>query len=144
MAKASSGLLLTALSFLVVAAAAAQPPKADSPPGQPPAVVKLSLNQDVDVENGGTRLKLRMTGVKDSRCPKDVMCIVAGNATVTVNVTPLAPGQSDKAATVTLMLPGQPQSAAGATFTLEAVDPYPMASQPNPSPPVATVRVAKS
>jgi hypothetical protein len=140
-----AGLGLAAVASIAIAA---QPPQSarpgTPPPGQSPAVVKLSLNQDVNVENNGTRLKLRMTDVKDSRCPSDVVCIRAGEAIVTVTVTPLAAGQADKASTVSLSLPGEPQSAAGALFTLQTVEPYPKASQPTPPAQyVATVQVAQ-
>ena len=133
-------IFVTAVTGVAIAAA----PRPDVPPGQSPTVVKLMLNQDVDVDNGGTRVKLRMTDVKDSRCPSDVVCIRAGEAIVAVLATPLAPGQSDKAATVSLSLPGQPQSAAGAELTLTAVEPYPKASAPTPpAQVVATVSVVK-
>jgi hypothetical protein len=133
---------LIAVTGIAIAAQAPQTARPNTPPGQAETVVKLSLNQDVEVDARGTRVKLRMTDIKDSRCPSDVVCIRAGEAIATISVTPLAPGQIARTAMV--QLPGQPQTAGGVTLTLQAVEPYPKASQPTPpAQVVATVGVAK-
>jgi hypothetical protein len=122
-------------------AGAAPAPRAE-PPGQAATTLRLPINQDVEVENRGTRLRLRLTEVSDSRCPSDVICIRAGEAKASVRVTPLAPGQAGNATTVALSLPGEPQAALGRTFRLDALEPYPLASRQGPVAYVATVTVS--
>lgn len=138
-----AGIGAAALAGIAIAAPPPQSARPETPPGQAGTIAQLKLNQDVEVDDRGTRVRLRMTSINDSRCPSDVVCIRAGEATAVITVTPLAQGQP--AGTATVQLPGEPHTAAGVTLRLITVEPYPKASQPTPPAQiVATVSVAKA
>ncbi len=140
--------LIAGIGVAVVAsvAVAAQPPQSERPvaaPGAAPVTAQLKLNQDVEVDARGTRVKLRLVDLKDSRCPSDVACVWAGEAIASITVTPLAPGQPAGSATV--KMPGDAQTAGGVVLRLQSVEPYPKTSQPtSPAQVVVTVSVAKA
>ncbi len=55
------------------------------PPEQPTEkVLEIKYNETVEVT--GEQMKLTFSGVNDSRCPKDVQCITAGEAKVMIVV----------------------------------------------------------
>lgn len=103
-------------------------------------------NTDFDLRIGGiarvqdTDIRIRFDTVPDdSRCPADVQCVWAGNATVRLTVD-----SSGKAALVDLKTSvAQPGSAFGTRIELRRLGPYPTASQqPRQSDYVATLRVS--
>lgn len=78
----------------------------------------------------GTRFKFDRV-VADSRCPMDAMCIVAGDATVAVTITP---GKGASAARELHTQSNGSQISYGSyTIALTALMPYPRASQQIPA-----------
>jgi hypothetical protein len=74
-------------------------------------------------------LRVRFLGVPaDSRCPLDVLCITAGDATVLLKVAPL----NGDAQTDTLHTDSDPHfvQVARAELRLVRLDPYPRAARP--------------
>lgn len=64
---------------------------------------------------------------EDSRCPSDVQCVWAGQATVTLLAT--ADGSNSQELTLTIPTPDT-ASFAGYSIQLLSLDPYPVAEQP--------------
>jgi hypothetical protein len=83
--------------------------------------VSLRLNRQAKVSRGG--LTIKFVAVEDSRCPKDVNCVWAGNAKVTIRVT----NRRGNSRTFDLNTNQQEKSAEfnGYEITLGAVTPYP-------------------
>lgn len=99
----------------------------DSPtePGPIDRQVTLAPGQSANIEGAG--ILLRFVGVtSDNRCPADVICIVAGSATVQVRVVAQA-GSRD----ITFET-GAPKPATHDGLTLELVQlqPYPLSTSP--------------
>ena len=84
----------------------------------------------VSVLPDGTRLTFREVQA-DSRCPMDVMCVWAGDATVAITLTP------SKGSAESRELHVQPSGSqipyAGYTIALTALAPYPRATQQIPA-----------
>ena len=74
------------------------------------------------------KLKIKFVSVEDSRCPKDVDCIWAGNAKVTIKVT----NRKGESQTFDLNSNLEPKSVKfeGYEITLGSVEPYPKANAP--------------
>jgi hypothetical protein len=91
----------------------------------------------------GTDVEVRFEGVvNDSRCPPDVMCISAGDATVALRLT----GGGKDATTYELHTASGPQDAEHGSYTvsLVALGPPPASNrQPSAKDYVATVRVSR-
>jgi hypothetical protein len=91
----------------------------------------------------GTDVEVRFEGVRnDSRCPPDVQCISAGDATVAVRLS----GGGKDAATYELHTPrGQKEAEHGSyVLSLVALGPPTSASRPTPAEEyVATVRLRR-
>lgn len=98
--------------------------------------IKLQNKQSTTVKAVGTDVQLTVTNIADSRCPSDVECFAAGQATVNVELrdkagalqaTDLCLGgcQNDSAAVVLDAVPYW--------LCLTAVDPYPVSSAPSPT-----------
>jgi hypothetical protein len=81
----------------------------------------------------GTSVQVRFDRVSsDSRCPTDVACIQAGDATVRITIVSDGATQSDELHTGA----GGPHSTAraGVTISLEELSPQPVSSRPIPPP----------
>ncbi|MEO5818628.1 MAG: hypothetical protein ABIT20_25390 [Gemmatimonadaceae bacterium] len=85
--------------------------------------VELGIGETANVTPGSVRVQL--TGINDSRCPSDVVCIQAGDAMI---VLALNGGGADRIDTLYLMK--SPKSVNYGGYRLEAVDvqPYPRSS----------------
>jgi hypothetical protein len=138
-------------------------PAAPSQPSTPAPGPSAPINQTATLAPGegtgvrdGTReLQVRFTGVaSDSRCPADVVCIAAGEAILTFNVTTTVTNEFANGATAslstssTMQLSTAPSRASQRiddkyTITLESLLPYPFASQKPLDPQLyrATVRI---
>lgn len=98
---------------------------------QPPKIaVKLALGESVTL-SGHTFEFVKV--IEDSRCPKDVSCVWAGQAKVELAIH-LASGE--QTTQVILFNPGlqQPQILAGTTkgqIVIETLAPYPVSTQPS-------------
>jgi hypothetical protein len=118
---------MTRVVVLIAAIAAAG---CFSSPTAPDAVVGRPFELKpgaVSVLPDGTRLVFREVPA-DSRCPMDVMCVWAGDATVAIRLTP------SQSAAESRELHTQPAgstiSYANFTITLSALAPYPRSTQP--------------
>ncbi len=124
---------LAALASLALAACssgAGTAPKADpstsSVAGTFDDTVRVVRSQETAVDGG--RLKITYTDLTDSRCPKTVVCVWAGDAAATVRLD-----AAGAVATPTLHTGLEPKAAthAGYVVTLASVDPYPGTEPPN-------------
>lgn len=84
----------------------------------------------VSVLPDGTRLTFREVQA-DSRCPMDVMCVWAGDATVAITLTP-SKGSSESRE-LHVQPSGSQISYAGYTIALTGLAPYPRATQQIPA-----------
>lgn len=93
--------------------------------GQP---LELGIAQSATLPGG---LKLTVTDVKaDSRCPMDVMCVWAGDATVAVA---LSRGSGAAERELHLQQSGSETTYLGYSIKLIALSPYPRYQQPIPA-----------
>lgn len=85
--------------------------------------------QTADIDNGALRLTFTRVA-DDSRCPRDVQCVRAGEAKV--ELAARAPGS--EARTLVLQTPTEPRSAAYAGYTVELLrlEPQPSSAEPRP------------
>lgn len=92
-----------------------------------PAEEEMAVGESVEVDGG--RLRLTFEGVPfDNRCPKDVQCIVAGMAKVSVR----AQIEGGEEHTLTLEFGARGPKAVeheGYNLQLVAVDPYPISTR---------------
>jgi hypothetical protein len=115
-------LAVAALIALVAAACFTSPTGPDAVVGQP-----FDLKPGaVSVLPDGARLRFERVQ-SDSRCPMDVMCVWAGDATISVTLNPAkGPTESHEMHTQPT---GSQISYANYTITLAALAPYPRSSQ---------------
>lgn len=99
------------------------------PPGQSTGGT-LEIKYGETVEVSGEQMKLTFSGVNDSRCPKDVQCVTAGEAKVTLAVD--KGGASETAELIARGLCyqddgscGTEANALGYRFKLLSLNPYP-------------------
>lgn len=93
------------------------------------AIVSAQSSQEItarmnrDVKASRSKIKVRLVAVEDSRCPKDVDCIWAGNAKVTLKLT----SSKGKSQTVEINsnLDAKSVKFEGYEITLGDVSPYP-------------------
>lgn len=92
-----------------------------------PAEQEMAVGESVAMDGG--RLQVTFEGVPfDNRCPRDVQCIVAGMAKVTL----LTKVEGEEESTLSLELGARgPQAVAigGYSLRLMAVEPYPVSTQ---------------
>jgi hypothetical protein len=112
---------------------------------------KAVLNQNFKVEYGkevtikGTSLKVRFDSVlDDSRCPRDVTCVWAGDAKILISVRQ-ANAKASKVELHTSSQLGQTGKYKRYVIKLIALDPYPMtrAAKAKPDDYVATLLIKK-
>lgn len=89
--------------------------------------ISLSAGKEKTVTRN--KLKIKFVSVEDSRCPKDVDCIWAGNAKVTIKVTNRK-GES-KTFDLNTNLETKAVKFEGYEIKLSGVAPYPKANTPN-------------
>jgi hypothetical protein len=121
---------MTRIVVLIAAIAAAG---CFSSPSSPDAVAGRPFELKpgaVSVLPDGTRLTFKEVQA-DSRCPMDVMCVWAGDATVAITLTP-SKGSSESRE-LHVQPSGSQTSYAGYTIALTALAPYPRATQPIPA-----------
>jgi len=103
----------------------------------------LKINQTALISP--EKLMLKLADVpQDSRCPSDVVCVWAGEATITLEAVK---GVQLKTFNLTVGAGSQNDSAdfAGYTITVVGLEPYPKASNPTKkSDYVATIQVVKA
>ncbi|HEX2722464.1 MAG TPA: hypothetical protein VHM24_06065 [Gemmatimonadaceae bacterium] len=129
---------------VVACATPSQPGTAGATP-----VIQVQTGREFDVAAGqearveGTPIVIRFQGVSnDSRCPADVQCVWAGNATVRFSVT-RADGSSVESTLNTTLEP-RVVTFDGFTLTLVALKPTPRAGKPVPAADyVATLQVTR-
>lgn len=101
----------------------------------PPGVLSISLGQPFELPYGQTALladrdlEITFTAVNDSRCPKDVVCVWAGEARVQLRFAAgdLAPE------TLEVVLPGAEITAYGPyQIELQNLQPVPLSAQDTP------------
>jgi hypothetical protein len=85
--------------------------------------VELGIGETANVTPGSVRVQL--SGINDSRCPSDVVCVVAGDAMIILALSGAGADRID-----TLYLAKPPKSASYGGYRFEAVDvqPYPRTS----------------
>lgn len=113
------GILLGILITLLLAGCQAATPQAS------PQTVELKPGEETVYQDLTVRFN---TVINDSRCPADAICIQAGEALISLNVS--ANGQAE---TIEMTTPeGQASQASFAGYSIELHDlqPYPLASQP--------------
>ncbi|MCB9351840.1 MAG: hypothetical protein H6573_30755 [Lewinellaceae bacterium] len=114
-------------------------------PPAPPTENVLEIKNGETVEVAGEQMKLTLSAVNDSRCPKDAQCVTAGEAKVTLTI-------NKGGATETAELTGKglcyeedgtcgsEATAMGYRFRLLSLNPYPEQNvMPNPEDYVAKV-----
>ena len=95
-------------------------------PGKVRLATPFNLKQGQEVWLQGTSLRIKLVDVQDSRCPKNVTCVWAGNGAVKLDVS--VSGRHKKTLTVnTSKLPALPgdQTYFGYRISLVALNPYP-------------------
>lgn len=129
--------LLLLLTILLASCA----PKAAAQPISGPIVLKTTDKEKVVLTDTG--LTIELVSLEDSRCPKNVICIVAGTAVVKLKVS--AKGETaDLTLEYTHELGPEKTSgkALGHTINVVNVEPYPDTSQP-PQFQTVTLQVTK-
>ena len=110
-----------------------------------PADLSLKVGETVFVDDGALKVTL-LAITEDSRCPKDVMCVWAGQAIVALHIELDGADRGERTARLMPGREGQPDLAATVDrYTLALVDlqPYPDRSHPEPTlETVATLHVA--
>lgn len=143
-------LFLASLALALLLAGLGRPTFAQTDPATPqplttPAEVQLRVGDSASFDDGALRVTL-LDVAEDSRCPKDVACVWAGQAVVWLQV--VLDGVDRGEVEVTLY-PAPPADRSHLdvrvdryVISLLDLQPYPVASQPEPlSQRVATVRV---
>lgn len=77
----------TILLGMIWLAAVACDKKEDAMPQVQSTSSIISSQKETAVRTSGENLKVKLVSVSDSRCPADVVCIVAGNADLTFNIS---------------------------------------------------------
>jgi hypothetical protein len=112
---------------------------------QSPADLTLKVGETVFVDDGALKVTL-LAVTEDSRCPKDVMCVWAGQAIVALHIELDGADRGGRTAKLMPGRQGQPDLAATVDrYTLALVDlqPYPDRSHPEPTlETVATLHIA--
>jgi hypothetical protein len=85
--------------------------------------VELGIGETANVTPGSVAVKL--TGINDSRCPSDVVCIQAGDAMI---VLALSGSGADRIDTLYLVKPPKSVNYGGYRFEAVDVQPYPRSS----------------
>jgi hypothetical protein len=90
--------------------------------------VDLGVGESANVTPGSVRVQL--TGINDSRCPSDVVCVTAGDAVIVLAFSGAGADHID-----TLYLVKPPKSVTYGGYRFEAVDvqPYPKSQGQQPS-----------
>ena len=107
------------------------------PPDQPAEKV-LEIKYGETVEVSGEQMKLTLSTVSDSRCPKDVQCVTAGEAKVTLVVDKGGASENMELTAKGLCYEedgtcGSEATAMGYRFKLLSLTPYPEQNvMPNP------------
>ena len=103
--------------------------------------VRVRINRDAMARKG--RVNIRFVAlVEDSRCPRDVQCIQAGNARIRVRVT--RGGRSQVLVLDTDLRGNRPDVFAGHEFRLVSLTPEPASNiRINPNGYVATIEVKR-
>lgn len=109
------------------ATAAAPPRPARQAPSTADTQVTLAIGAPVRLDDG-TTLTLRDV-TDDSRCPSDATCFWAGDATLTIAVTP-PKGTTEVVVLHTGLADAQSATVAGRRLTLERLDPVPTSARP--------------
>ncbi len=87
-----------------------------------PKILKLRLHEQKNI--AGTKLTVKfLEMVEDSRCPKGVNCVWAGNAKISIEIS--KNGKSAKTFELNSNLDPQTIMFEGCKFRLIALDPYP-------------------
>jgi hypothetical protein len=115
--------------------------------GGPSAPSEVSLDRDFDLRPGdsasvsGARFVVRFVAVpEDSRCPAEVQCVWAGDATVRLHLRP--EGGNEQSIELHTQLEPSEAAVGGYRIRLRLLAPLPSASQPvAPRDYVATLRV---
>lgn len=108
-------------------ATAAAPDHASQAPSSTDSRVTLPIGATVRLD-GGTALTLRDVS-DDSRCPSDATCFWAGDATLTIAVTP-PKGTTEVVVLHTGLADAQSATVAGRRLTLERLEPEPTTARP--------------
>jgi hypothetical protein len=96
-----------------------------------PVTVRLGINQATLVEYGSGAVQVRLKEVRDSRCPKGVNCVRAGEGLVTVAVGPVVDGKVSNERDLRLLTTEQkPQRHGPIGYRITALEPYPEKGQP--------------
>jgi hypothetical protein len=90
--------------------------------------VELSIGETANVTPGSVRVQL--TGINDSRCPSDVVCVQAGDAMI---ILALSGAGADRVDTLSLVKPPKSVNYGGYRFEALDVQPYPKSSGQQPS-----------
>lgn len=85
--------------------------------------VELSVGETANVTPGSVRVQL--TGINDSRCPSDVVCVQAGDA---MSILAFNGGGADRVDTLYLAKPPKSVTYGGYRFEALDVQPYPKSS----------------
>lgn len=105
------------LALLLVAAAASPCAGGDSARS---GTLTLKLGQAVDLPQG--KGSLTLDSVDDSRCPRGVVCVWAGDAVAHLTVRG---GEKPEAVTLSLQSGDEPVTVRGVRLRLTGVEPYP-------------------
>jgi hypothetical protein len=118
---------ILAAALVVACGANAISAESESEEGKTESAVELIMGEAVTMDEG--RLELGFEGVPfDNRCPKDVQCIVAGSAKVSMAVR--VEGEEEHRLTLELSARGpQVVEVAGYALSLMAVHPYPVSTR---------------
>lgn len=123
---ASASILWPSLCLLPGCSGSAAPAKASAP--MSPASYTVTVSQDHPATIAQEQLTLRLTDVKDSRCPVGAQCVWAGHAAVSLTVDkpglPSQPVVIGTEAPENLKLPGK-ATYGPYTLALSRLDPSP-------------------
>jgi hypothetical protein len=129
------------LLLLPVALATSGCPRAGFLPARevgPGEAATLAIGHSAAIR--GTSLRFRLDGISDSRCPADVRCIAAGEASAVLTFSGAGPNRTD-----TLRLTRVPHPISYGGYGIELLDVQPLPrSQDDTSPKMATVAVTPS
>lgn len=97
---------------------------------EPDVAFSLPIGKTAGVSGSPARITFRQVR-EDSRCPRNVVCIWAGDARIEVTVS--REGSPSETALLTLSSPGNEAQAGGLLVRFVSLAPYP--ATPNPSAP---------
>lgn len=130
--------LLPVCAALLIATAGCS--SSPSSPSSPDLHTTVTLAPGESAPIGGRTSVAFQSVVSDSRCPADVMCVQAGDATITVLVTS---GSAEVELQLKTSEAGRSADAGGFTLTLDALTPYPYSGRPTaPQDYRATIEVS--